>query len=57
MGFVEVKRDEEVGLVKNDPDSTIDNALTARRAVSGLHKKWLQEKGIIFKPKRDSKKG
>ena len=57
MGFVEVKRDEEVGIVKNDPDSTIDNALTARRAVSGLHKKWLQEKGIIFKPKRDSKKG
>ena len=52
FGLIEIRRQDEFSSIKNPPGSSENNTATARRALSLLHQRWFEEKGVRF----DSKK-
>lgn len=51
FGLIEINKEDEFSLVKNSPGVKDNNPTTARNALSLLHRKWFEEKGVRFDSK------
>jgi len=53
FGLIEIRRQDEFSSIKNPPGSSENNTATARRALSLLHQRWFEEKGVRFDKKAE----
>ena len=51
FGLLEVKKEEELALIRNPPSSSHDSPDTARNFVSLQHQRWLEARGVTFDSK------
>ena len=51
FGLIEIRKEDEFTSIKNSSGSADNNAVTAKRALSLLHQKWFEDKGVRFESK------